>query len=219
VDEVKRILGLPQTDVNFAMNYHNALRGGHDTIVALLLAHPDIDVNVKDSNDASPFVTAFYSGHISCVREMLKDSRVKVNEPDKYGATPLRRAASSVSLDVIKWWIASGREMDLGKPGDVDKTDAIGGAKKYGKTETAILLERFKSDAAKTRSEVRKELGINGQYSSYYSILFLFLFLFLFPFSVNDLLPFFPPPFFHSQFLIVKDIDFFFSSLLCSLSL
>jgi len=38
-------------------------------------------------------------------------------------------------------------------------------AKKYGKTEVVTLLERFKSDAAKTRSEVRKELGINGQYS------------------------------------------------------
>jgi len=47
-----------------------------------------------------------------------------------------------------------------------------------------ILLERFKSDAAKTRSEVRKELGINGQYCYYYSILFLF------------------SSFFHSQFMI-----------------
>ena len=45
---------------------------------------------------------------------------------------------------------------------DPDKTDAIGGTKKGGFTEVVTLLERFKSDAAKTRSEVRKELGING---------------------------------------------------------
>jgi len=53
------------------------------------------------------------------------------------------------------------------------------------------LLERFKSDAAKTRSEVRKELGINGQYSYYYYYSILFLF----------------SSFFHSQFnyFIVKD--------------
>ena len=76
----------------------------------------------------------------------------------------LYHAARYGHLDIIKWWIASGREMDLGKPGDVSKTDAIGVAKKYGKTEVATLLERFKSDAAKTRSEVRKELGITGQY-------------------------------------------------------
>ena len=73
-------------------------------------------------------------------------------------------------LDIIRWWIASGREMDLGKPGDVYKTDAIGGAKREGETEVVTLLERFKSDAAKTRSEVRKELGITGQYHSFFSI-------------------------------------------------
>ena len=101
---------------------------------------------------------------------MLKDSRVKVNEPDNYGRTPLWWAASIDRLDVIKWWIASGKEMDLGKPGDIDKTDAIGAAKKDGKTEVVSLLERFKSDAAKTMSEVRKELGITGQYPSFFSI-------------------------------------------------
>jgi len=49
--------------------------------------------------------------------------------------------------------------MDLGTPGD-SFTDAIGAAKKKGKTEVVSLLERFKSDATKTRSEVRLELGI-----------------------------------------------------------
>ena len=57
---------------------------------------------------------------------MLKDSRVKVNEPNQNGETPLWYAAFFGYLDIIKWRIASGREMDLGKPGDVDKTDAIG---------------------------------------------------------------------------------------------
>ena len=89
---------------------------------------------------------------------------MKVNEPKNDGWTPLYCAAYHGHLGVIKVWIASGREMDLGKPGNVDKTDAIGVAKKNGKTEVMTLLERFKSDAAKTRSEVRKELGITGQY-------------------------------------------------------
>ena len=100
---------------------------------------------------------------------MLKDSRVDVNEPDNSGWTPLYCAARYGYLDVIKWWIASGREMDFGKPGEVDKTDAIGGAKKYGKTEVVALLERFQSDGTQTRSEVRKELRINGDhYCSFY---------------------------------------------------
>ena len=94
------------------------------------------------------------------MRELLQDSRVKVNVADRYGITPLCDAASTGFLDIITWWIASGREMDLGKPGDVDRTDAIGGAKKYGKTKVVTLLERFKNDASKTRHAVRVELGL-----------------------------------------------------------
>ena len=79
--------------------------------------------------DPLPFYLACIFGRTSCVREMLKDSRVDVNEPNTRGETPLWRAAINGHLDVIKLWIASGREMDLGKPGDVYKTDAIGVAK------------------------------------------------------------------------------------------
>jgi len=61
---------------------------------------------------------------------MLKDSRVKVNEPNNDGETPLWGAAYSGRLDTIKWWISSGREMDLGISGDIDKTDAIGVARR-----------------------------------------------------------------------------------------
>ena len=86
-----------------------------------------------------------------------------MNEPKNDGVTPLQRAAYWGNLDIIRWWIASGREIDLGKPGDIDKTDAIGVARKRGKTEVVTLLERFKSDAAKTRSEVRIQLRITGQ--------------------------------------------------------
>ena len=133
-------------------------RDSRSAVIPLLLAHPGIDVNVKDEDGQTPFYIACY-GRTSCVREMLKDSSVKVNEPNNYGSTPLWQAAVKNHLGVIKWWIASGREIDLGKPGDVDKTDAIGMAKKRGKAEVVTLLERFKSDAAKTRHPMRVELG------------------------------------------------------------
>jgi len=96
----------------------------------------------------------------SCVREMLKDSRVKVNEPTDDGFTPLRSAAAFGHLDIIKWWIASGRELDLGKPGDVDRTDAIGAAKKRSKTEVVTLLKKFKENPVETGHAVRVELGL-----------------------------------------------------------
>ena len=96
----------------------------------------------------------------SCARLLLKDSRVKVNEPVNGGYTPLCSLARQGHLDIIKWWIAFGREIDLGTPGDIDMTDAIGGAKKYGNTEVVTLLERFKENPVETRHVVRVELGL-----------------------------------------------------------
>jgi len=117
-------------DRNGGTLLHHACQGDHRyAVIPLLLAHPDIDVNVKSISGYTPFYYACSEGRPSCVREMLKDSRVKVNEPNNDGETPLWWAARNGHLEIIMWWIVSGREMDLGKPGD-DKTDAIGVAKK-----------------------------------------------------------------------------------------
>jgi len=129
-------------------------------VIPLLLAHPDINVNVKNKYGETPFYYTCLNGRPSCVREILKDSRVKVNEPASNGNAPLFWAAACGYLDVIKWWIVSGREMDLGTPGDVYKMDVIGEAKMYGRTEVVSLLERFKSDASKTRRAMKVELGL-----------------------------------------------------------
>jgi len=172
VEEVKDILrNNPSLNVNWknvAVGASTALscacRYGHDSIVSILLAHPDIDPNLEDEGGSTPFMIACFKGYTSFVRLLLQDQRAMVNEPDNGGDTPLRKAASKGHQDVIKWWIASGREIDLGKPGDVDKTDAIGVARREKETEVVTLLERFKSDAAKTRNEARLELGINGSH-------------------------------------------------------
>ena len=138
-----------------------ACRHGRDAIVSILLAHPDIDVNQKDDDGYTAFMWACTNGKSVCVRLLLGDSRVEVNEPRNDGSTPLWWAASRGHLDPVRWWIASGRALDLGQPGG-KKTDAIGRAREKGNDEVRALLERFKNDAAKTRDGVKKELGING---------------------------------------------------------
>ena len=166
----KMLAELMEQDPGFTVNvyldgngwtflHHACGSGNSSAVIPLLLAHPDIDVNAKATSGSTPFSVACATGSTSCAREILKDSRAKVNEPDNDGFTPLWRAAYFGYLDIIRWWIASGREMDLGKPGDVYKTDAIGGAKREGETEVVTLLERFKSDAARTRYAMRVELG------------------------------------------------------------
>ena len=139
---------------------HSACVESHRSpVIPLLLAHPKINVNLKDNGDQTPFFWACREGRTSCVREMLKDSRVNVKTPDNEGRTRLRFAAYYGHLDVIKWWIASEREMDLGTPGDVDYTDAIGVAMNRGKTEVVAPLERFKENPVETRHAMRMELG------------------------------------------------------------
>ena len=160
--------------VNGFTTLHCACDHGYDKIVVLLLAHAEIDVNQKNKYGATPFRAACSNGKTSCVQLLLKDARVQVNEPNNDGTTPLRWAARGGRLDIVKWWIASGREMDLGLSGN-KKTDVIGAArkpKKY-KNETeeafeerkkvATLLEKLKANSAQTRQEVRKELGITGE--------------------------------------------------------
>jgi len=167
--DVKELAGLIRQDPGFKVNMRRDVFGRtllhyacwdnkRYPVFPLLLAHPDIDVNLKAKNGHSPFYLACY-GNTSCVREMLRDSRVEVNQRNNNECTPLWCAAHRCHLDVIKWWIASGREMDLGTPGDVFKTDAIGAAKKEGATEVVILLERFKNDAVQTKHAMRVELG------------------------------------------------------------
>ena len=166
--DAKELAELMKQDPGFNVNrglgrygltlLHYACQGdGRSAVIPLLLAHPDIDVNVKNKYGDTPFLWAC-NGRASCVRELLKDSRLKVNEPSTGGYTPLFWAALKGHLEVIKWWIASGREMDLGKPGEL-RSDAIGIAKKGGKTEVVALLERFKSYPAHTRHAMRVELG------------------------------------------------------------
>ena len=138
-------------------------------VIPLLQAHPGIDVDVKDKGGATPFYCAC-GGSPSCAREMLKESRVKVNEPRNYGETPLRWAAVNGSLNIIKWWIASGREMDLGKPGE-SKTDAIAAAKQKNETDLVSLLEEFKENPEETRSKVRMEIGCDEAAAEMFALL------------------------------------------------
>ena len=185
--DAKKLGELIRQDPGFTVNMlvrngrtllHHACIGRSDSrspMIPLLLAHPEIDVNVKNRNGSTPFMSACSRGHTSCVRLMLLDSRVMVNEADNSGRTPLWAAHYS-RHDVIGWWIASGREMDLrGEPGNSKTGATLEWERRGERRQVATLLERFKKDAAKTRSEVRKGLGITGQSTCCSSINFSIL--------------------------------------------
>ena len=158
--EVRKIL--KENQVNWQNESNLACENGRVKIVPLLMAHPDIDANHRDNKGNTPFLFACANGKAGCVERLLADPRIKPNEPNDAGRTPLCFAAGKGYLEVIKWWIASGREMDLGQPGA--NSDAIGAARGIQGTGVAPLLERFQVDPKKIRSEIRKELGITGEF-------------------------------------------------------
>ena len=172
-----------QNEDGYTLLHHACYEDSRSPVIPLLLAHPDIDVNVKNIYGSTPFYFACNRSP-SCVREMLKDSGVKVNEPDQFGCTPLWGAALRDCPNVIKWWIASGREMDLGAPGDVDKTDAIGVAKKKGKTEVRKPSSCWPSASCGPHtSPARSHSSL--ELASVFSFSFSFPFFFSFPMKEN----------------------------------
>jgi len=168
VQEVKEILrDHPSIDVNWGHEdweglsaIHCACGLDHEAIVSILLAHPDIDVNQANVMGYTPFMSACDGGRVSSVRLLLRDSRVDVNQPDLDGFSPLSNASYFGFVEIIKWWIVSGREMDLGEPGNT-QTDAIAAATEQGHTDVVDLLERFQENPEETRYGLRMEVGLH----------------------------------------------------------
>ena len=161
VEAVRQMLrDNPDLDVNWRRANGTALCtasfNDHDGVVSMLLAHPDIDVNLGDYNGRPPLVhTCLEYQSTGCAWLLLKDSRVKTNNFG--GNRALREAAYCDHANIIRWWIAYGRKMDLGKEGDWS-TDVLKAAKKQG----ATLLKDFQTNRKKTKGKIRQDLGETG---------------------------------------------------------
>ena len=158
----------PEIDVNFATNNEWTLlysASFHDhVVVKLLLAHPNIHINLKNSNGETSLSLCCWKGRVSVVQVLLKDPRVDVTLDDKDGRTPPWWASCSSWYEVIEWLIASGRDLEdiehkKGKYGGKDYT-ALEIARSRGSTEVASVLDRFMANPTQTRHEVRVKLGM-----------------------------------------------------------
>ena len=67
---------MDQDGAGYTLMHYACQRDHRSAVIPLLLAHPDIAVNVIDEKGWTPFMNACRMGLASCVREMLKDSRV-----------------------------------------------------------------------------------------------------------------------------------------------
>jgi len=156
----------PDVDVNWRHEnqamaaLHVACRDGASESVGVLLAHPKISVNQKDSSGQTPICWSSIYGRLGCVRRLLRDSRVLLNEPDIWGNIPLKQAAQYGHIDTVRWYVASGRKLSLGHPGN-SGTDVLGEARRsaHSKPEVVALIDEFKRRPAEARHRVRVEIG------------------------------------------------------------
>lgn len=124
---------------------HTASLNGHDSILQLLLAHPAIDVNVRDDDGDRPFLVAFFAGNLPCIPVLLRDSRVDINSPNRFGRIPLHWAAANGYMELLRWMIASGKDLDLGAVGE-QGTEAAAEARAGEQHEAVYLLDSFEED-------------------------------------------------------------------------
>ena len=163
----------PDLNVNWSNNVqwtalHWASRNGEAELVKLLLAHPAINVNLQNRNGRTALLLACQYDRVKVVQMFLKDPRVNITLADNDGRTPLWWAAYKGRHRVIEWLVASGRELGdfnsakgTGFAGtDMESTTAIEIAREKDNFDVEILLERFITDPAQTRHEVRVRLGV-----------------------------------------------------------
>ena len=159
VEEVGALLrDNPDLNVNCRDTYGNtALHHGSTSsraaVVKLLLAHPDINVNALSVENRTPLSIGCHVGWVSVVRLLLEDPRVDATLPDKRGHNPLWYAVSWGRTDVMKWLIASGR--DLGEIPPQTCNVKLYGLRKDGPQG---MLERFTTDQVQARREIRASL-------------------------------------------------------------
>ena len=115
VSEVSSLLrDHPDINVNWTDEYQEAALHitslyGHVEIVKLLLAHPTINVNLRNSDGKTPL--SYGCSYESVVEVLLKDPRVDVTFDDSRGCAPLWKASYNGEYELVEWLIASGRDL------------------------------------------------------------------------------------------------------------
>lgn len=169
------LLKFPGLDINWGhpgystwTALHNAASSGLSEFTRLFLSHPDINVNVLDSDGKSAFYLTCAITQVTTLPLLLADARVDINRPDPYGATPLWQAAFRGDVTVVRMLIASGRRFDLAVKtvrspvahAELARLTALEAAKRNGQAGTAALLEKYRPNPDRFAEVVRRDNNI-----------------------------------------------------------
>jgi ankyrin repeat protein len=74
---------------------------GHEEIVKLLLARPEININHADKDVDTALTIALDKGHVEIVKLLLSRPEININHADNTGATALIYASSRWTYEEI----------------------------------------------------------------------------------------------------------------------
>jgi len=117
---VREVLQRPGLNVNWENTtdsnktaFHLVAATGSQDLIKSFLYHPDIDVNRRTTFRNVPFLLARFNGNPGVMKVLLEDPRIDIVAQDQGGRTPLWWASSDGLVNVVRWMIASGRELAL----------------------------------------------------------------------------------------------------------
>jgi ankyrin repeat protein len=144
---------------------YSAIKYGHEKVFDWVMSHPLLTTNELNSvvwHGISLFNLTCRYNRYSMVRKMILDSRVELDSVDKHGDTPFQFLAWNGKIDLIKLAIATGRPTTLcDNPRCYEGgKGALAGARMGNHQNIIDLLDRYKQNAEKTRSEIRLELNM-----------------------------------------------------------
>ncbi|EJP63552.1 Pfs domain protein [Beauveria bassiana ARSEF 2860] len=90
-----------------------ASRNGHELVVKVLLADPDVNPNHQDGFGRTALALASSQGRVAAVQALLSHEAIDADRKDVYGNTPLASAATNGHVDVVMLLLAhTGVERD-----------------------------------------------------------------------------------------------------------
>ena len=185
---------LSQIDLNWQdpelsrTSLYRACGHGHTSIVQHLLKFASVDVNLQQSEGATPLNIACQHNHVEIVKMLLADRRIDVNLPNSDGASPLFIVCQNGFCDLVELlvrddrvdvnqgdhelcsplWISSQNghllavQMLLASGREIDRTgtSVAGGAE--WKNKTALQVASWASFSTKWSYETEKDLKRRG---------------------------------------------------------
>jgi hypothetical protein len=162
LEEGVRQINWKNPDLHEITCIHLASNNGLPKILGMLLAHPSADVNIKDQWGCTPFYHACWNNKADCLKVLLKSERVDVDEPRVIEGkpwSPLKVCVHGNRIELVKIWIASGRELKFRK--GVESEIFYAQNRYFSGME--ILLKRFREFPEKVRAEIQKEIGWSAE--------------------------------------------------------